>query len=51
MTAVIQFGNVHNQQDKGASNDEKRLEADRKRGRGGFILVEGRNCQNEFRCW
>lgn len=27
MTAIIQFENVHNQQDKGAANDEKRLKA------------------------
>lgn len=38
MTGVIQFENVHNQQDKGAANDEKRLKAWRGGGTG-FILV------------
>lgn len=53
MTAIIQFENVHNQQDKGAANDEKRLKAwGRGREEEGQVLSWWRrNCQNEFQYW
>lgn len=49
MTAIIQFENVHNQRDKGASERWKAFESVEEGEEEGQVLSWwGRNCQNEF---